>query len=400
MRKLPPVGVALQMGELLAALRAGPTAEADLINALQERVPSPHVFLFGSGRAALTALLSAMRRRSERRRVIVPAYTCWSVPAAVVRAGLRVLPVEMAPGLIDYDLERLARLDWSDVLAVISPNLFGLPGDLTRLQGLAEAHEAQLIDDAAQALGASLRGAAVGGFGPAGICSFGRGKNITALGGGAAFVRDDDLAVDVAAVADSFRGEPWAVAGKGAAMTTALSPFFFGLAESLPGVHVGRTVYEPNFPTPAIGNARAALAARVLNRLDQLNQRRGQMAESLDRVLLEGHALALPKPRSGAVPAWLRRPVLVPEPERRDELLAAWQAAGIGASAMYPAAVHRIPGLEGDLDLRGAPFPGAERLAASLIALPLVEGLQREDIDLIDRVARNVLGKRRTDRWV
>jgi len=290
------------------------------------------------------------------------------------------------------------------VLAVVSPNLFGLPGDLSRLQGLAEAHDAFLIDDAAQALGASLRGTPVGGFGPAGICSFGRGKNITALGGGAALVRDEELATELRAAADRFRDQPppeaWQVAGKGVAMSAALSPRLFGYAENLPGVRVGRTVYEPNFPTPAIGSARAALATQVLERLDQLNQRRGQMAEALDRVLLENHALALPRPRSGAVPAWLRRPVLAPEPERRDELLAALQAAGIGATSMYPAPVHKIPALEPDLDLRGAPFPGAERLAASMIALPLVEGLRREDIETIDRIVRAVLGKRRADRWV
>ncbi len=217
-------------------------------------------------------------------------------------------------------------------------------------------------------------------------------------------MRDSELASALATVADQFRSEPapeaWRVAGKGAAMSTLMSPTFFGLAENLPGVHVGRTVYEPQFPTPAMGPARAALATRVLERLDRLNQRRGQLAEMIDRVLGEHHALALPRARSGAVPAWLRRPVLVPEPERRDELTAALQAAGIGATAMYPAPVHQIPGIEADLDLRGAPFTGAERLAASLIALPLVDSLTRADIDTIDRVVRAALGRRKADRWV
>jgi len=404
MRKLPPVGTPLQVAEMAAALRAGPEALTQLAEALAERVPSYKVWLFGSGRAALGALLAALRTVSSRTRVIVPAYTCWSVPAAIVRTGLRVVPADVRPGDIDYDMERLSRLDWSDVLAVISPNLFGLPGDLTRLQGLAEAHDAVMIDDAAQALGASLRGAPVGSFGLAGIASFGRGKNMTALGGGAAFVRDDDLVMAMDNVADQWRNEPpppgWNVAAKGAAMRLALHPQLFGAAAMMPGVTVGRTVYEPNFPTPALGPARAAVALRMLDRLDRLNQRRGQLAEVMDRYLGQSKAIVLPKARSGAVPSWLRRPILMQEPARRDELLTALQNGGIGATAMYPAPVHKIDDLAPDLDLRGAPFAGAERLASSLIALPLVEGWRQEDMQRLARIVTATLGRMKADRWV
>lgn len=390
MRKLPPVGTRLHVAELLAAVSAGNGAPDDLCAKLIERIPSEAAYLFGSGRAALAALLTAASRLDARRRVIVPAYTCWSVPAAIVRAGLIVTPADMSPGVIDYDLERLERLDWSDVLAVVSPNLFGLPGDLTRLQGLAESHDALLIDDAAQALGASLHGCPVGGFGRAGILSFGRGKNITALGGGAALVRDEALRRAMDETADNFRREPpppgVMSALKGLAMGAALSPSVYGLAETMPGVTVGRTVYEPQFSTAAMGKARAALAARVLERLDALNRRRGQMAEFLDRYLAQSKAIALPKPRSGAVPAWLRRPLLVLDPTQRTDLVVALQAAGIGATTMYPQPVHRIPGLEADLDLRGAPFDGAKRLAASLVVLPLVDGMKRENLETIARV--------------
>ncbi len=403
MRKLPPVGTRLHGDELWAALRADQTAPDELCAKLSERIPSEKVYLFGSGRAALAALLTATSRLDSRKRVIVPAYTCWSVPAAIVRAGLIVVPAEITPGTLDYDLERLARMDWKDVLAVVSPNLFGLPGDLTRLQGLAEAHDALMIDDAAQALGASLRGYPVGGYGLAGILSFGRGKNITALGGGAALVRDESIQKAMDETADEFRGEPAPpgilAAMKGLAMGAALSPSVYGLASSMPGVVVGRTVYEPQFSTAAMGNARAALASRVLERLDAINQRRGQLAEVLDRFLEQSKAIVLPKARSGAVPAWLRRPLLVIDVSLRDELLEALQTAGIGATAMYPQPVHKIPGIEGDLDLRGAPFDGAERVAESLIALPLVEGMTKQDLETITRTIAKMLGRKRMSKW-
>ncbi|MDP8223579.1 MAG: aminotransferase class V-fold PLP-dependent enzyme [Candidatus Lernaella stagnicola] len=403
MRKLPPVGTRLHWQELWAALRETPDAEAIFAEALRERIPCEEVFFFGSGRAALAAILSALRSIREGDRVIVPAYTCWSVPAAIVRAGMRVLPVDIKPGEIDYDFERLGQLDWRGVTAVVSPNLFGLPGDLDRLAALCQAHGATLIDDAAQSLGASVGGRPVGSFGAAGIVSFGRGKNITALGGGAALVRDEQLRAALAESADAFRDGPapsaWEVVAKGGAMSVALSPNLFALAEQLPGVEVGRTVFDPEFATPALGAARAALGAAVLERLPELNKQRANLVRWIDQILRSKKGVILPMPRTGAAPAWLRRPILTQEIGKRDALLAALIQAGIGATAMYPDPVAAIKELEPDLDLRGAPFPGAKRFARSVIVLPLVESLTKEDLKALSHAVTDVMGKKVGERW-
>jgi dTDP-4-amino-4,6-dideoxygalactose transaminase len=403
MRKLPPVGTRIQWRELGAALKAGRDAEAALAAALDERIPHQRAFFFGSGRAALAAILTAMRQLREGDAVIVPAYTCWSVPAAIVRAGLRVLPVDMRPGELDFDYEQMARLDWRGVLAVVSPGLFGLPADLEQLEGLCDDHAVSLIDDAAQCLGASLDGRAAGSFGDVGLVSFGRGKNIGGLGGGAALVREPELARALESAADVYRNAPapdaLSVALKGGATTAALSPSAYGLAEMAPGVVVGRTVYDPKFPTAALGPARAALAAKMLQRLDDLNTRRAQWATAFDRSLAQVRGLALPKPRSGSQPAWLRRPILTVDATQRDPLLQALQAAGVGATHMYPTPIHLIPELEPHLDRRAAPFPGARKLAESLIALPLVEGMTAADLQRITNIAVDILGRRRGGRW-
>lgn len=403
MRKLPPVGTRLLWQEIFAAWREDPAGPERFAAALRELVPCREVFLFGSGRAALAALLTALRKFTPGDRVIVPAYTCWSVPAAIVRAGLRVLPVDIKPGEIDYDFDRLADLNWRDVVAIVSPNLFGLPGKLASLEALAEGRGVALIDDAAQSLGAAVDGRAVGSFGVAGIASFARGKNLTTLGGGAALVQDEDLAAAMHEVADAWRDRPapsaWEIAGRGGAMTLALSPALYGLAESLPGVTVGRTVFDPEFPTPALGAARAGIGEMLLPRLEELTRRRTNLAGWIDRILENKRGIVLPLPQSGSRPAWLRRPILTQEMGKRDVLLAALQLAGIGASAMYPAPVPSIDALQPDLDLRGAPFPGAQRLASSLIALPLVEGTTQDDLQLLSRTVTDVMGRRVGERW-
>lgn len=404
MRKLPPVGTRLHWRELAAAWREAEQGEALLETALAERIPCTRAFLFGSGRAALAATLAALRQMREGDRVIVPAYTCWSVAASVVRAGLRVLPVDVLPTTIDYDYDQLNKLDWRGVLAIVSPNLFGLPGELTHLEELAEDRGVFLIDDAAQCLGAQADGRPVGSFGAAGIVSFGRGKNVTALGGGAALVNDPELAAALAGPLDSYRDQPpptgWDIALKGGAMSLALSPSFYGYAEMVPGVTVGQTVYEPNFPTAAMGSARAALATLVLQRLDDLNRMRANLAAWIDHELKPLRGLVLVRPKAGNVPAWLRRPLLLQESGKRDALLAALQGAGFGASAMYPAPLPAIAELAPDLDLRAAPFAGARRLADSLLVLPLVEGITNADLKRLGEVVQEIMGRRLGERWV
>jgi dTDP-4-amino-4,6-dideoxygalactose transaminase len=82
-----------------------------------------HAFLLSSGRAALTVLLQALRREPGRREVVIPAYTCFSVPSAIARAGLTVRLCDVDPKTLDLDLNALVRLDLSRVVAIVPSGL-------------------------------------------------------------------------------------------------------------------------------------------------------------------------------------------------------------------------------------------------------------------------------------
>ena len=60
-----------------------------------------------------------MRAGGDKTDVIIPSYTCYSVPAAAIRAGLRVRILDINPATLSYDLEQLARTDFSRVLAIV-----------------------------------------------------------------------------------------------------------------------------------------------------------------------------------------------------------------------------------------------------------------------------------------
>ncbi len=96
-----------------------------------------HAWLVSSGRAALTLILRALAELSGRSRVIIPAYTCYSVPAAIVRAGLDIVPCDIDAATLDFAYEELeARLSEAPALCVVSTHLFGLPADVERARRL------------------------------------------------------------------------------------------------------------------------------------------------------------------------------------------------------------------------------------------------------------------------
>ncbi|MBD3235029.1 MAG: aminotransferase class V-fold PLP-dependent enzyme, partial [candidate division Zixibacteria bacterium] len=152
------------------------------------------IFLTNSGKSAIYLVLKAARGfYPEKTEVIVPDYTCWSVPSAVVRAGLKVKPVDIDAESLGFSIESLSKSISERTLAVIVTHLFGVPDKINEIEQLCKRKNLLLIDDAAQGLGASLGSRPLGSFGDAGILSFGRGKNITTLHGGSAIVRNKRL---------------------------------------------------------------------------------------------------------------------------------------------------------------------------------------------------------------
>src|SRR6185312_678452 len=99
--------------DLIGAARGlwgGGTHRARLVQELKGTYSANEVFLVSSGKAALTVILKALAASSRRRRVIVPAYTCFSVPAAIVRAGLEVVLCDVEPETLDFNFTELEGL--------------------------------------------------------------------------------------------------------------------------------------------------------------------------------------------------------------------------------------------------------------------------------------------------
>jgi perosamine synthetase len=198
-RTLPPAAAPLQWRDLwhgvvgsLSPEHTRRAREAEIRSEFGAR----YVFLVGSGSAALALALMALGSRSPRRDVIIPAYTCFSLPAAILKAGLRPVPCDIDPVTFDFDHAVLEQTMSARTLCVIGHHLFGIPSDMKRLRAVCDAHGSFLVEDAAQAMGVEVDGRKLGTTGDIGIFSLGRGKNIT-CGSGLASARRSHVSTHV-----------------------------------------------------------------------------------------------------------------------------------------------------------------------------------------------------------
>lgn len=386
-RYVPPAGTPITAREVLGALGAAFSSNGNhrrVFEAFAARVGVRRAVGLCSGRAALWALLRAMARlRPERNVVALPAYTCYSVPAAVVRAGLKVHPVEMDPETWDFDFQALEDVPREQLLCIVSVHLFGLLADVPRARAIAAAKGAFLVDDAAQALGSQLDDTWAGTMGDAGVFSLGRGKSLGAVEGGIAVTDSEaigrETSIEVAALPVAGLAHSAALAAQMAAGVALLRPVLYRIPQSLPFLKLGTTTFDPEFPIRQFSGLTRGLFERLLTRLEELNQVRQQNAARLADGLAGDSRYGVPLQRANARPAFIRFPVRACDPVLRDRALQALVSAGIGASPYYPGPVGEIPELEPHL-ATGAPQPVARSLARRVLTLPTHPFVAARDI--------------------
>lgn len=160
------------------------------------------VMIEASGTACLLIAFEHLRRSSARRTVIVPAYTCPLVVLAAARAGLKVIACDTVREGFELDLHHLERIIGRDALCIVPTHYGGALTDVRRLTSFLalRSEKIAVIEDAAQAFGATVSGRTVGMDGDIGIFSFGAGKGFTIFEGGCLASRNTGLMQDLRAV--------------------------------------------------------------------------------------------------------------------------------------------------------------------------------------------------------
>lgn len=339
-----------------------------------------HVWFVSSGKAALTLILRGLHKLSGRSQVIVPGYTCFSVPSAVVRAGLSVRLCDMDPKTFDFDFMRLAEAADSETLCVLATHLLGIGVNVPRVAEISHPQGIFVVEDVAQAFGGQRDGKHCGSMGDVSFLSFGRGKNITCGSGGAILTNDDRIGEALAEEYAQLPAESLAAQLRNwvevAATQFLISPSRYWFPAGLPFLKLGETKFYTDFPITRMDPVRAGLLCRWQKRLFRSTAGRVEHAEHLLRSVSSHVQTVKPSGQGSAV--YLRLPLLMRSKQEKDALCLKSREQGLGISPLYPSAVDQIAELSGTIS--SGHVPQSTMIAERLVTLPTHELLSDADL--------------------
>lgn len=334
-----------------------------------------HLFLVSSGKAALTLILLALKSLSQKRRVVIPAYTCFSVPSAIMKAGLDVALCDLDASTFDFDCKLLEAAVNEKTLCVIPSHLFGIPSDMDRVNRLCRERGVYVIEDAAQAMGGTYKGAKLGTLGDIGFFSLGRGKNITCGSGGIIVTNSDRIAEAIRRHYHGLEaprmGETLGEFLQLVLMTLFIRPALYWFPAGLPFLRLGETLFHWDFPVKKLSGMKAALLRNWRKHLEQSNQKR------VETAVYFREQLQLKPARKESAVSYLRLPILMNRREERDRLYALSKKQGYGLSLMYPTPINEVEEIKGHF--KESDFPVAKQVAETLFALPTHPYLSEKD---------------------
>ncbi len=349
-----------------------------------------------TGRAA-TGIWAVLRAWGLHDQVIVlPANTCYIVLWAVLKSGNRPLLVDVDRSIGNLTVERLTAHLGSHPAVVIPCHMYGLTAPMQSICDWARTNDVKVIEDAALALGAAVDGQPAGSWGDASILSFGLGKIVDNQVGGALATDDSHLASEVAKlVADSpiWDDHLMALTNQWNGLYWPLhqyelqNPRLLDLYPQLFALYGELTVYQ------LTADDWADLPALLRDLPDNLAHR-AQLASLYDSQLgianlaAKNSTLLPPLARPSGSILW-RYPLLV-QPDVRDELLSRlWEQGIHEATRWYPPLRPMTTALAPHLPQPLTPV--ADALGASIINLPLSEGVDENDVLQITELIRTFL---------
>ncbi len=361
-----------------------------------------HCVSFGRGRIALYAILKALGVGAGDE-VVLPSYTCFVVPNAVHFSGAEPVYVDIDPLTFNMDIQGLRDKITPRTKVVVPHHLFGQPLDLKPVLELAQEANFHVVEDCAQALGATYNGRKVGTFGDAAFFSFDFSKNITTGQGGVAVTNSSTVAQKLREIRDSF---PFPSKAYVYSMILALirGTYLLEPSASLTRALIGELVNK--YVTVAqdfryitrekslskgddsqffcLPNALAKVGTYQLRKVDDLNQRRKAIAGQYNELLSE-----LRVPRVHVIPnaehEFLRYSL---RSRAGGELKSFLRRYQIVSGNWFDYVIHPNPVQREALGYIPGACPNAEAAAQSVANIPNHPKMSNEDADYVMSVLR------------
>ncbi|HEY6595289.1 MAG TPA: DegT/DnrJ/EryC1/StrS family aminotransferase [Asanoa sp.] len=359
---IPPARPVIGDREIEAAvrvLRTGMVVQGPEVAAFEqefsELVEGRHCVAVNSGTSALQLTLMAMDLKPGDE-VIVPSFSFAATANAVRLAGAEPVFADIEPGTFNLDPDAAAAAIGPRTVAIMPVHLYGQTAAMDRLVPLAERHGLAIVEDAAQAVAATLNGTPAGAFGLAGCFSFYPTKNMHSLEGGMITTADAQLARTLRLLRNQGMEQRYANEVVGANMR--------------------------------LTDVAAAIGRVQLSQLDGWTEQRRANAKVLDSAIT---ALTTPPVADGARHVYHQYTVRVEDD--REAAQAHLKALGVGTMVYYPTPIHRLRPFLGP-DGKPGPWdlPETERAAREVLSLPVYPSLTPAQLDRIAEAANTVGG--------
>ncbi|MFM9913745.1 MAG: DegT/DnrJ/EryC1/StrS family aminotransferase [Methylophilaceae bacterium] len=375
-------------------------SNASLEQNLAAFLGQPQTQIECSGTAAMMVALATLKRLSNRRSVVIPAYTCPWVPLAILRCGLRPVLCDTKKNHFDFCPEALKSVCGDDTLAVIPTHLSGRIADLKSAADIAHQCGAYLVEDAAQALGARWQGQLAGTLGDIGCYSLGVGKGLTIYAGGAVIARDDNLQQRLRATAKEIC--PSSIAWEARRLIELTGyyllyrplglgmAFGWSLRRNLKKKQLIEAVGDdcsPNFPLHQVGRWRKTIGAHALQRLPDFIALTTAQALRRKARLTAIAGISVMEDNDGDSGTWPYFLVLMPSQQARDKALAQLWPAELGVGRLF---IHALPDYD-YLRFDSTDTPNARDFAARTLTITNSLWLEEDDFLQICKVLEQSL---------
>lgn len=305
-----------------------------------------HCIGCGNGLDALMLALKALGVGAGDE-VLVPSNTYIATALAVTYTG--ATPVFVEPDIRTYNIDpmRLEAALTERTKAVMPVHLYGQSCDMGPIMAFAKKHGLYVVEDCAQAHGATYNGKKIGTFGDAAGFSFYPGKNLGALGDAGATVTNNKTLADKIRALGNYGSD-----------------------------YKYHHVYQGN--NSRLDELQAAFLSAKLPHLERMNAERRRIA---DRYLAEVHneQIMLPYVLPGTEPVWH---IFAVRCQKRDELTAYLAEKGISTNKHYPIPIH-LQGAYASLHIPQGALPIAEEISATQLSLPMYYGMTDNEVGYV-----------------
>ena len=343
---------------MLNSTRSGQYIGGDTLdtfeNEFQEFVDSRCCIGVANGLDALTLSLKVLGIGSGDE-VIVPSNTFIATWLSVTQCGAVPVPVEPDPDTYNIDVRLIEEKITERTRAIVPVHLYGQAADLDEVLKLASAHSLYVVEDAAQAHGASYKDRKIGSHGDLVTWSFYPGKNLGALGDGGAITTNSQVLAEQLKVLRNYGSDK-------------------------------RYIHQDLGVNSRLDSLQASILSVKLKHLETWNDRRNTIA-SIYNEEFKGLPLRLPsvEPHNKAV--WHLYCI---RSAQRDKVRKQLESVGVETLIHYPVPPHLQKAYK-FLPYSSGSFPVAERIASELISLPIGPAMTEKQIEHVVKSVKQVL---------